>query len=364
MKKILYFIQLPPPLYGVTVINSFVYNNIIINKELKKDLLEIRFSSNLEELGKMNIQKMLTLLSLNFKLIRKILFFKPDYIYFTVVPTGFGFYRDLFFISIMKLFRIKIIYHLHGKGIKENSNSKFKKKLYEFAFKNSNIIHLSKGLLEKDFNHLSLGKCKKFYLENFVPKSKIIKNNNIDNCINLLFLANLQASKGLFILLKAMIILSKNNTLFKLTIIGNFRDSETEKISHDIIKKNNLEKFIFFVGAKYDIEKINYFNKADLFIYPTLKDAFPLVLLEAFSYAIPVISTNEGAIDEIIDNDNNGYIVEKNDVNALVEKISYLNENRDKLNLFSKNAYASYEKRFKKETFETNMKNILEIIDK
>ena len=52
MKKIIYFIQLPPPIYGVTLVNNQVFKSEIINKSVKKELIKVNFSKTLTDLKK------------------------------------------------------------------------------------------------------------------------------------------------------------------------------------------------------------------------------------------------------------------------------------------------------------------------
>ena len=44
MKKILYYIQLPPPIYGVTLVNNQVFESKIINKSIEKEFIKVNFS--------------------------------------------------------------------------------------------------------------------------------------------------------------------------------------------------------------------------------------------------------------------------------------------------------------------------------
>ena len=48
--KILYFIQLPPPVHGVSTINDLIYRSDAINENIDKQLVEIKFSNELGEL--------------------------------------------------------------------------------------------------------------------------------------------------------------------------------------------------------------------------------------------------------------------------------------------------------------------------
>ena len=80
-----------------------------------------------------------------------------------------------------------------------------------------------------------------------------------------------------------------------------------------------------YYGKKYGHDKLLFFKNADIFVFPTNypNECFPLVLLEAMEYALPCISTNEGGINDIIDS-KTGFVINKNDTNALADKIEWL----------------------------------------
>ena len=78
------------------------------------------------------------------------LFHKPDIIYFPIVPHGISFYRDSIIVFLIKLFRIPLVYHLHGKGAKEHYHRV--SKIYDYVYKNVNVVCLSENLInEIDF---------------------------------------------------------------------------------------------------------------------------------------------------------------------------------------------------------------------
>jgi len=56
---ILYFIQLPPPVHGVSLVNNFVYQNALINENIEKHLLEIKFSDEISELRRTTLRKII-----------------------------------------------------------------------------------------------------------------------------------------------------------------------------------------------------------------------------------------------------------------------------------------------------------------
>lgn len=265
------------------------------------------------------------------------------------------------------MFAVQIIYHLHGKGIKENSKNRFNNFLYRFVFSKSNVIHLSNGLLIDDFSNLNLKKCNKYVLENCIFQEVDIKktSTSVSQKFNILYLANLQESKGFLILLEIVNGLKKNNVDFIMNVVGDFRDKLTEEKTKKYIHVNSLEKYIILNGSKYGNEKKKYFEDANLFLYPTRNDAFPLVILEALSFGLPVIATDEGAISEIINNNSDGFVVTKDDISLMIEKILYLYNDENLLKKFSNNAYNKCRTRFTKEIFENNMHEILnKIMDK
>lgn len=75
---------------------------------------------------------------------------------------------------------------------------------------------------------------------------------------------------------------------------------------HQLPEKSNIE----FVDFKKKEELADYYRAADVFILPTREDIWGLVVNEALSYGLPVITTNRcGAGLEMIDNGRNGYVV-------------------------------------------------------
>jgi glycosyltransferase involved in cell wall biosynthesis len=59
------------------------------------------------------------------------------------------------------------------------------------------------------------------------------------------------------------------------------------------------------------------YSRADVFVFPTLADVLPLAIMEAMASALPVITTNVGAISEQIDEGVTGFLIPPNDVGAL-----------------------------------------------
>ena len=327
MKKILFLAQLPPPVHGASVMNQHVLN-ILKNSSYKTKIIELRFVEDVAEIGSIKFNKLYKMFEIFFKILKAMINFKPEVAYFTLSPVGGAFYRDVFFVAILKIFSVKIVYHLHGKGIKNNLSISWKKMLYRFVFRNSFVIHLS-PILEQDIS--SLGYKKIFFVPNGIEKlefTNIIKKEN--KVPKLLFLSNLTISKGLLVLIEACKIMKEKKLDFELNIVGNEFDISVEQLNNEI-NNYGLEKNINILGPKYGNEKYEILIKSDILVFPTFypNECFPLIILEGMQFALPVVSTFEGAIPEIVDDGVTGFLVPPKDVISLAEKIEILINNKN-----------------------------------
>lgn len=89
-----------------------------------------------------------------------------------------------------------------------------------------------------------------------------------------------------------------------------------------------------------------YYAASDLFLYPSLADNCPLVVLESMATGTPVIAFRTGGIPELITDMKNGYIAEYKNVSDFVKGINLFIENEELRNRASINARETIEKHF------------------
>lgn len=86
-------------------------------------------------------------------------------------------------------------------------------------------------------------------------------------------------------------------------------------------------KHVYFVGFKGKTELADYFRAADVFVLPTREDIWGLVINEAMSFGLPIVSTDRCvAALELVENNINGIIVPVNDPEALANGIKQVLE--------------------------------------
>jgi starch synthase len=139
-----------------------------------------------------------------------------------------------------------------------------------------------------------------------------------------IFLGNHTKNKGVDILLEAFGQIQKP---FILIVCGQKRDDiQYNKFSAQLGK----DQKIVFTGWMKEAEIISLFHYADLFVYPTLSDTLPLVILEAMASGLAILSTKVGGISYQVDQ-SCGVLVEPGNPQALKEAFEQMSEDREKL---------------------------------
>ncbi len=356
-------VKLPPPLTGATLMNTFVFNSILLDNTYKLKKIGVSYARSVNDLGSFRISKGLIFIKTFFSLLFKIISDRPKFIYFQPSIIGLTYYRDLIYILVGRSFGIKFLLHLHGKGIAQIAEkSKFSYFLYKLGLSKQFVIVLSKS----QKSDIAFAKPKQiFVVPNGIPiivnKNPIHKN---ETAFVFLFLSNLLKSKGIYDLLEAAIKLKTANQNFIVNVVGSEGDVTIKELN-TYIQNNKLNDTVFVHGAKYNDEKNEYFNRAHAFIFPTKNEAFGLVVLEAMQFSLPVIATSEGAIPDIVKDGKNGFTYNKGDVAMLADKMEFLINNREAAKLMGVNGREIFLNTYTNEHFEKNIKNVFdEVINK
>jgi glycosyltransferase involved in cell wall biosynthesis len=366
-KKILFILHLPPPIHGATLVGQFIQQSTLINDNFECEYINLTTSKQLSNIGRVGYRKLLTCLKLYIKVFFTIIKKRHDLYYLTINSKGNGFYKDFVIVILIKIFGYKVVYHYHNKGITEGQDNWLLNLMYRFQFKNSRVILLSPLLYWDVAKYLP--KEKVYYCANGIPEISginlyLINSKRAAKAIpEMLFLSNMLKEKGVFTLLKACKLLYSKGIKFKMIFIGEWIDINESDFNEFVIA-NGLQENVYYEGKKFGEEKSVYLERADIFIHPTLNDCFPLAILEAMQYGLPVISTFEGGIPDIVSENETGYLVKKQDVKELADKLQYLIENPDVRRKMGIAAKIKFEELFRIDIFENNLIRILKIVIK
>jgi poly(glycerol-phosphate) alpha-glucosyltransferase len=200
-------------------------------------------------------------------------------------------YPSVLFLNLSKAKKVISTHGMLDSWALNNSKTKKKIALLLFERKNLNSADCIHALCEQEYHDIRKIAPK-------VPIAIIPNGINLPTefAINpkriktLLFLGRVHPKKGLENLIDAW--LQLNNSEWKLLIVGPDENDYKEKIKQKI-KLLNLEGSISLLDSKYGIEKEELFRTVSAFILPSFSEGLPMVILEAWSYKVPVIMTKE-----------------------------------------------------------------------
>lgn len=140
--------------------------------------------------------------------------------------------------------------------------------------------------------------------------------------LKFLMIGRLVKQKGQIVALSA---LNNLKTLpWKLTVVG----SGVEKNNlQKFVIKNNLSDRVTFVEPIAEVEK--YYHEADVFLMPSFWEGLGVVVMEAMASGRMVIGSKTGGLTEIIQDKENGYLVESQNISAWEQKIKHIFESKE-----------------------------------
>jgi glycosyltransferase involved in cell wall biosynthesis len=358
--KILFILHLPPPVHGAALMGSYVKASHRINEKFECKYINLSASRSIDSIGKVGIKKSLFFFNLLLSTFKALVKKRYDLCYVTITSNGTAFYKDFMVVTILKLFRKKILLHFHNKGVEKGTQAnKINRYLYKFVLggKNTRVVLLSPNLYADIRRYVDQQRV--YYCANGInPINGVPVVKKAENPVRILFLSNMMVAKGVYVLLEACAQLKNKNIAFECHFVGDWLDIP-ESSFFEKVKELNLSENVFAHGKKYDQEKNSYYQQTDIFVFPTLNEAFGLVLLEAMQFELPVVASDEGGIPDIVVNDQTGYIVPKNDPNELAGKLVSLISDpllRQRMGMAGKKRF---EENFTIHQFEERMVNIM-----
>lgn len=102
-----------------------------------------------------------------------------------------------------------------------------------------------------------------------------------------------------------------------------------------------------------------YMKAFDVYVSPSVKEGFSWAVLEAMSAGIPVIATNVGAAPEMIDDGENGFLVEPKHPDQIADRIRTLMGNESLRNKFSTQSLQTVSQKF---DLETMVRKVVELL--
>ena len=389
MKHILFITPLPPPVHGSAMVSQCIKDSELIRGEFDCDFVNLSTSRRMDEIGKGGAKKLLRFVGSFFLLFYKLLVHRYDLCYLAITCHGVGFLKDAPFVLLCKLFGRRIVIHQHNKGMSGCIDRWPYRWLIPYIYKNARVILLSWHLYpdiaqavkreqvmicangiaaEQQVNsddsqvnaalprlgvNQSQGDDSPATPLRLTSSSAAINRSEAASLtVNLLFLSNLIPSKGVYVLLDACKMLKDRGLNFQCNFVGGESKEMDRRVFEQAVKERGLEGRVLYHGPKYGEEKEQYWRMADVFVQPTYEDCFPLTILEAMQHGLPVVSTDEGAVPDMVADGENGFICRRKDAEGLAQALELLLQDEALRHRMGAEGYRRYKEKFTLQCFE------------
>lgn len=327
--KILVVGQTPPPHGGQT---------IMIQKMLEGDygdveLCHVRmaFSRGMEEVGRFRIRKLFELVRIVARIVRVRFVEQADVLWYPPAnPEMIPVLRDLAILGATRWLFRKTIFYFHAGGVADYYDELPAplRPLYRVAYADPEAaIRLSEFTPE---DGKKLGAKREYIVHNGVEDeypayvSTSLRDSGAPPTI--LFVGRLHEEKGVMTLLEACRLLADEDIAFRARLVGQFETEAYERDAKAFVRRHGLADSVRLPGVLTGASKLDAFASADIFCLPTHFETFGLVLVEALSFALPVVSTRTGGVPQVV-TDECGFLVPVRDAPATAEKLALLLRN-------------------------------------
>jgi glycosyltransferase involved in cell wall biosynthesis len=156
----------------------------------------------------------------------------------------------------------------------------------------------------------------------------LARGSDNPNIVHMIAVATLNPGKGHEVLFHALAMMPSRN--WRLTCAGSAtRYPATTKRLRAIVQESGLGDRITLTGELDRAALDDLYDRADLFVLPTLRETYPLSVMEALARGLPVISTTVGSIPLLV-GDTAAILVPAGDAAALAAAIDALLRDRDR----------------------------------
>ena len=150
-----------------------------------------------------------------------------------------------------------------------------------------------------------------------------------------IFVGRLVSDKGINELIDAFKKINGLNTNIKLLLVGPL-ETELDPLQTKTIQEIENNKSIISVGYQNDVRP--YFAISNVLVFPSYREGFPNVVMQAGAMGLPSIVSNINGCNEIIIDNQNGMIIPVKNTNAIFEAMKIYLENKELFQLHKKNA--------------------------
>lgn len=218
--------------------------------------------------------------------------------------------RKCLFFPFARLWRKKIIVHFHAFSPDTTINSKYKS-IYRYLFGGADCVIVLSQLWKQYVNEaFDLGDKVQII---YNPCTTEVLNGTYPKKKQILYAGTVNARKGYADMIKAFAVIARQYPDWSIVFAGN---GEVDK-GKALAKELDITAQTVFLGWVSGKEKDKAFKEATIFCLPSYAEGFPMAVLDAWAYGLPVITTPVGGIPDIARDGVNLLLFNAGDVEGL-----------------------------------------------
>lgn len=253
--------------------------------------------------------------------------------------------RKRIFARLTKLFGKKLIVHLHSCDPSTSILGQYRH-LYDYTFGHADKIILLSNLW-RNLAIESFHDCKNKLETLYNPCPSVTPSQINERLPYILFAGSLIDRKGFKDVIKAFSLIADKYPEWHLKLAGNGKMQEGINLASELGIGNRVD----FLGWVNGVAKDNAFRRASIYCLPSYSEGFPMGVLDAWAYHLPVVTTPVGGLPDVAKDNENMLLFAPGNIEELAQKLEMLISNNC---LYSKLSKASEE--FADNDF--NIKNI------
>lgn len=291
------------------------------------------------------------------KYIFKLMFYRIDIVIVNPSLRRYQLIRDGIYILLAKLFCKKVVTFIHGWDTNLAPVLVRKPRLFKFVYNKSSLIFVLSGEFKKEL--FRMGITCPIRLTTTKVDDKLLKtfdvNHRTGEIKQILFLARIIKTKGVFITLDTFRLLKKEFPYLKLLVCGDGADLVE---AEEYILQNHIEDVIL-TGAISGNTLIDAFKNSDLYILPSYEEGMATSILEAMAFGLPIVSRPVGGIVDYFIEGKMGHLISTFNPQDFYECIRQLILNPKLIQTISETNYLYALKHFLASTVAKDLEKIL-----
>lgn len=318
--------QTPPPVHGQA---------LAIGRLVRADLERVEvhhvpmdFSSSMAEVGRVRPRKLFRLVRLIWRVLRfrfttgaRVLYYPP------AGPRLVPVLRDLLILSLIRPFFPTVILDLHAGGLQDMEGRLIGplRILFRHAYHDASLVierypqrPESAVLPARRRRVVPYGVPDKF------PRFRAMKRD--DGVFTVLYVGLVTGGKGVWTLLEAITLLDERGVEARAVVVGEFASARAEAEWSELLRRPGLRSRVRHTGRLVGIDKWHEFRCADVFCFPSHyeNEAFPLAIIEAMQFGLPIIGSDWRGIPHLVQEGVNGFVVPPRDPAAVADRLEKL----------------------------------------